>query len=209
MNPVTALLIVLGLIFGGSTLAVILIIVFSGRAATASCLPEIIANLEESLRGLPFETEYILDQEGKIIFQQTQYNQKFVEFSDEQIQYLQQHPGSISLHNHDTDTPPSCTDLAFAALTAQSFLLVISPHFRYIVSPGPTGWKDSTALDQAFNKHRHLFKVVDLPGERVVGIDNDGALVTETLIEVESTDAAIEAVTQELGYCYRKDVLSA
>lgn len=161
----------------------------------------IIAEIAKSLRGLPYEAEYIIDQDGETLFNQTQYNAKSVEFSDEQIAYMVAHPGSISIHNHNTDTPPSVTDLSFAARTRQNCFIVVSPNYTYIVEPPASGWKGDDELEAFCKKHMRLFNIINRT-ERFAGFDRDGAILMLSEVEYETTDEAMAAIVAKLGYHY-------
>lgn len=165
---------------------------------------ETIAMIIKNLRGLPYEVEYIIDKDGNIIFEQTQYSPKNVEFTDEQIAYMKSHPGTISIHNHDTDTLPSMTDLSFSARTKQDRLIVVSPHYTYVVTPPASGWKSDDELNAVLEKYMHLFSIINY-SEHFAGIAPDGVVLMATEIEYETTDEAMAAIVDELGYHYFRE----
>lgn len=174
------------------------------RRGASIKLDRTVADLARILRATPYEVMYIVDDCGELIFEATQYDTRRVHLSDREIAYLQSHPGSIGLHNHDTDVPPSVGDLLFAARTRQSCLIVVSPHYLYTVEPPESGWKTDQETNAAFGNLFYLFKVVD-ENQHFAGIASDGAILVETEYRIESTDAAIEALTDRLGYAYTRE----
>lgn len=170
------------------------------HAAVDSKLNEI----AQSIRDLPYEVSIFIDQSGGIVFQQTQYDSKAVHFSDVQINYLENHPRHINIHNHDTDTPPSVQDLLFSARIKAAYFVVVSPHYTYTVYPHPvSGWASHAELEAAVTKYEYLLHPVGQE-KHFVGTDSDGAFMFEEVTEYECTDAAIESITQHLGYHYTR-----
>lgn len=142
----------------------------------------------EHLRGLNFEVEVAIDPDGEIIGEYTQYHPLHTEHTDEEIVYLRGIDGLTMIHNHDTDTPPSVQDLLYAGNIQLAQMIVVTPSYNYFVSPGKNGWSTGEELNDVVNKYLHLFKVVSTsPGG---------------LIEIASTDQAIENVARDLGYTY-------
>lgn len=161
----------------------------------------------DSLRNLPYEVEYILNEKGEIIFSETQYNARAVNFSNEQIAYLQSHPGSISVHNHNENIPPSLDDLAFAALCNNSYFVVVSPNYIYTVGPSASGWKSGEEVNVVVNRHLHLCKTT-VVGRKLVKVETDGAQIYAEDFEIATTEEAIKAITEDLGYFYERRSLN-
>lgn len=173
-----------------------------------SALDRAIDSLVEPLRHLPYEVGYALAPDGTTLVTNTQYHRREVDFTPEQITYLRDHPGAVGVHNHNADIPPSGQDLRFAATVCYSATVIISPNYRYTITPPTSGWKTHDELNAAFSRHLGLFKVT-LRKLKPRGIDpRDGAILTESEFEIESTEAGIQTVCRELGYTYRKEKLA-
>lgn len=157
----------------------------------------------EILHGLKFEAEIVLDEKGETIMNVTQYDSTQICFTNEQLLFLQSHPGLIGIHNHDEDVPPSLRDLNFAATAQHKSIIVVSPHYVYYVAPGVDGWKSEPELNAEAETYLDLFQH-DVKRRRLVGSEADGGVWFEEDIELTSTHEALEAVAQALEYEYRR-----
>lgn len=165
-------------------------------------LEKSLTSIIDSIRNLPYEVQYFVRQDGKIIYSTTQYSPKRVTPPPERLSYLREHPGAIGVHNHNDDVPPSMNDLVFAADMKMSRTIVVSPHYVYTVLPPADGWKNQDAVNVAIQKHLRLFKATK-KGQTAVALG--GGIAVYDDIELETTEAAMVAVAQELGYTYIRE----
>lgn len=175
-------------------------------AVTSACPPDQIPNTPPPDR--TYETMYAYDSEGEMLFCATQYDSKTVRFSPEQEDYLVSHPGCVTMHNHVEDIPPSLNDLVYANQMKLDFFVVMSPNFAYLVMPGRSGWQSVEALGRAATKHLDLFRIVAANNTVTDNrFNDDGRFMFYADIDITSTDEAIAAITNQLGYTYRKEPL--
>ena len=119
------------------------------------------------LHGLNFEVEVVLEEDGEIFFETTQYYTEFVHQTDEQIARFRDNGDLVSVHNHVDDTPPSVQDLLYAAEADFAQIVVVTPKWIYRIVRPELGWADES--------------------------------------EIASTDKALAAVCEDLGYKMTKE----
>lgn len=179
------------------------------RAKKSFLLQQRVAEIVEHLHDLnaPYEIIYIIDQEGKVVAEETQYDPDRVALKEEQVVFMQTNPGCISIHNHRTNTPPSIDDLMEAAERCESCLIVVTPKYKYIITPSLTGWKSIEDLEAAVQKHSDKLRVINITGLTFTPAD-DGGWLLHTNYEIESTEGSLEAIVRELGYGYvRREIV--
>lgn len=122
--------------------------------------------------------------------------------SEQQVAYLQAHPGMVSARHREQDAPPNVRDLYTAALTCQSQLVLISPHYVYTVRPR-NGWKSNRELEAALNKYQHLCEST-YECKYFMGYNSRGNALAQGEIELELTEEAMRAIATELDYEYAR-----
>lgn len=87
-----------------------------------------------------------------------------------------------------------------AAHRLESCMVVVTPNYKYTIAPPAAGWKDSATVNYVVAKHWKLFRP---PSEDSVQERLNDSISDQS--EYEMTDAALEAITRELGYFYAKE----
>lgn len=195
-------------IFLGLVLVILIVLAFVLSAVSKIRQPTrgaVVAQVIEVLRGLDFEVDVEVDEDGTIFAETTQYDSGSVTQSEAAVQRFRKHGNLVAIHNHPgEDVPPSVQDLYFATEANFAVMVVVTPHSTYYLPRPMAGWKPLDELAEAVNKYRHLFQCRSVGEQEFVGIDADGALLTSAVLEIASTDAALEAVFAELGYFMNK-----
>lgn len=155
-----------------------------------------------------YQTIYAYTKSGELLFQSTQYSPDYAFFSDQQAEYLQNHPGCVAIRDRLLDLPPTLSDLAYASYLRLDHFVVVSPHYTYAVRPGRFGWRNNVFLKQVIRCHLSKLHLT-FEGDPEIDISEDGEVSFFGVIRVQPTDAAIEAITRDLGYAYEKRPLDS
>lgn len=152
------------------------------------------------LHGLNFEVEVVLSDDGSVFSETTQYDAEFVHQTDEQVKLFRENGNLISIHNHVDDTPPSVQDIVYVAMANFAQVIVVTPKKVYCILRPENGWKTQNDIVEAVNKHIDLFEKRRVGEPTIVGVEPDGAVVEIADYAFVSTDEALEAICQDLGY---------
>lgn len=161
---------------------------------------DMIAETIGRLRGLNFEVEVVLNGDGGIFSETTQYDAEFVQQTDEQVRLFRENGNLISIHNHIDDTPPSVQDISYVAMANFAQVIVVTPKKVYRILRPEAGWKTQNDIVEAVNQRVDLFEKRRVGEPTIVAVESDGAVVEAVDYAFVSTDEALEAVCQDLGY---------
>ena len=153
---------------------------------------DMIAETIGRLRGLNFEVEVVLNGD--------QYDAEFVQQTDEQVRLFRENGNLISIHNHIDDTPPSVQDISYVAMANFAQVIVVTPKKVYRILRPEAGWKTRNDIVEAVNQRVDLFEKRRVGEPTIVAVESDGAVVEAVDYAFVSTDEALEAVCQDLGY---------
>lgn len=165
-------------------------------------LPNTLLDIIEHVQGAKYEMLFVVDRNGEIVFEETQYQPERVDLTEEQHEYMRAHPGLVEIHNHNDDTPPSLDDLIMSASDKCSECMVIGTEHLYSVRP-VKDWRSDAEMYQLLEKHKHL-ATSEVVENRCVGQYPDGSLLIETIESVKSTEEFLQKITKDAGYIYEK-----
>lgn len=131
---------------------------------------DMIAETIGRLRGLNFEVEVVLNGDGGIFSETTQYDAEFVQ------------------------------DISYVAMANFAQVIVVTPKKVYRILRPEAGWKTQNDIVEAVNQRVDLFEKRRVGEPTIVAVESDGAVVEAVDYAFVSTDEALEAVCQDLGY---------